>query len=193
MNHYNTIIRPDQIQARVNELAKQISSDYEGKNPVLVSLLKGAYIFMADLSRKLTIPHEIDFISISSYRNGSLRSDEIEILNELRCDIGDRDVIIVEGIIDTGHTVSRILKDLESRNARGIRVCTLLNKKSSREIDVPIHYVGFTIPDVFVVGYGLDFMERYRNLAGIAELPEMFDARRSPGGEIKAEEAKESR
>ncbi|UCF04651.1 MAG: hypoxanthine phosphoribosyltransferase [bacterium] len=164
------LIPPEDIQAKVRELAHRISDDYGGRNPLLVTLLKGSFIFLADLVRHLTIPHEIEFIKLSSYRDGLHRSREVEVIDRLHSDIDDRDIIIVDGIIDTGHTLSHLIKTLSKRGARSIKVCTLLDKSCSREVEVPVHYVGFTIPDAFVIGYGLDYKERYRNLAYIATL-----------------------
>jgi hypoxanthine phosphoribosyltransferase len=164
------LITREEIETRVREIAGQISSDYADRNPVLISLLKGGFIFLADLVRSITIPHEVDFITVHSYNDGIARSERIEILSDLKRSVSDRDVIIIEGIVDTGHTLSFLERMLEDRRVRSLRVCTLLDKPSCREIKVPVDYVGFKVPDVFVVGYGLDFMERFRNLAYIAEL-----------------------
>ncbi|MDD4857022.1 MAG: hypoxanthine phosphoribosyltransferase [Candidatus Krumholzibacteria bacterium] len=164
------LITQEEIDTRVRELAEQISVDYADKNPVLISLLKGGFIFLADLVRHITIPHEVDFITVHSYHNGFARSEQIEILNDLKRSVNDRDVIIIDGIVDTGHTLSFLEQMLEERRIRSLRVCALLDKPSCREITVSVDYIGFKVPDVFVVGYGLDFMERYRNLAYIAEL-----------------------
>jgi hypoxanthine phosphoribosyltransferase len=164
------LITREEIETRVREIADQISADYADRNPVLISLLKGGFIFLADLVRHITIPHEVDFITVHSYRDGIARSERIEILNDLKRSVSDRDVIIIEGIVDTGHTLSFLEHMLEDRSVRSLRVCALLDKPSCREITVPVDYVGFKVPDVFVVGYGLDFMERFRNLAYIAEL-----------------------
>jgi hypoxanthine phosphoribosyltransferase len=164
------LITREEIEARVREIAEQISADYADRNPVLISLLKGGFIFLADLVRSITIPHEVDFITVHSYRDGFTRSERIEILNDLKRSVSDRDVIIIDGIVDTGHTLSFLRRMLEDRRVRSLRVCTLLDKPSCREIKVPVHYIGFEVPDVFVVGYGLDFMERFRNLTYIAEL-----------------------
>ena len=164
------LITREEIETRVREIAGQISADYADRNPVLISLLKGGFIFLADLVRHITIPHEVDFITVHSYRDGITRSERVEILNDLKRSVSDRDVIIIEGIVDTGHTLSFLERMLEDRRVRSLRVCTLLDKPSCREIKVPVDYVGFKVPDVFVVGYGLDFMERFRNLAYIAEL-----------------------
>ena len=170
MDDCRILITDREIEARIAELARSVSADYAGRNPLIVSLLKGAFIFLADLVRQLTIPHEIDFITLSSYRHGSTRSARIEILDHMRIGIRDRDVLIIEDIVDTGHTLVRIMDTFREGGARSIRVCTLLDKPEAREIEVPVHYTGFTIPCVFVVGYGLDFMEQYRNLNYIAEL-----------------------
>lgn len=164
------LITRDEIETRVRELAKEISTDYAGTVPVFISLLKGGFIFLADLVRNLTIPHEIDFITVRSYGNGLERSDRIEILNDLRRKVTGRDVIIIDDIVDTGHTLSALEQMLTERNVRSLRICALLDKPSCREVNVSIHYVGFKVPDVFVVGYGLDFMERFRSLSYIAEL-----------------------
>jgi hypoxanthine phosphoribosyltransferase len=164
------LITQEEIGSRVRELAEQISTDYADKNPILISLLKGGFIFLADLVRHITIPHEVDFITVHSYRDGFARSEQIEILNDLKRSVSGRDVIIIDGIVDTGHTLSFLEQMLEERRIRSLSVCALLDKPSCREITVPVDYIGFKVPDVFVVGYGLDFMERYRNLSYIAEL-----------------------
>ncbi|MCD6379391.1 hypoxanthine phosphoribosyltransferase [bacterium] len=163
-------ISSHKIRTRVKELGSEISGDYEGSNPVFITLLKGAFIFMADLARELTIPHEIDFITFSSYRYGLQRNKLIEINNFIRNDINGRDIIIVDEIIDTGNTLSKLLNDLQGTGVRSIKVCTLLDKRSAREVEIPIDYTGFIIPDVFVIGYGLDFKEHFRHLSFIREL-----------------------
>jgi len=182
------LITREEIASRVREIADQISADYADSNPVLISLLKGGYVFLADLTRHITVPHEVDFITVHSYRNGTARSERIEILNDLKRGVNDRDVIIVDGIIDTGHTLSFLEQMLEGRAVRSLRVCALLDKPSCREIPVPVHYVGFRVPDVFVVGYGLDFMERYRNLSYIAELLPSPGIETAAGAETEASE-----
>ncbi len=165
-----TLIEADDIQRRVREMAERISIDYAESNPLIIVLLKGAFIFTADLIRNLTIPHEIDFITLFSYGNGTKRSTDVGVINHIRSHIEDRDIIIVDEIVDTGHTLSRLIKTLADHNARSFRICTLLDKPDAREVEIDVDYVGFTIPDVFVVGYGLDYRERYRNLPYIAEL-----------------------
>jgi hypoxanthine phosphoribosyltransferase len=164
------LITQEEIESRVRELASEISTDYAGRNPVLISLLKGGFVFLADLIRHITIPHEVDFIAVHSYREGLARSERIEILNDLKRSVSERDVIIIDGIVDTGHTLSFLEQMLSDRRVRSLRVCALLDKPACRQITVPVDYIGFKVPDVFVVGYGLDFMELYRNLSYIAEL-----------------------
>jgi hypoxanthine phosphoribosyltransferase len=164
------ILSSDEIQGRVRELARQISADYTGKNPLLITLLKGGFIFLADLVRNITIPCEVEFVTASSYRNGTHRSDEVKISANLKSDLSGREVIVVEGIVDTGHTLVHLMQTLSERRVKSFKVCALLDKPSAREVQAPVHYVGFEIPDVFAVGYGLDFMEQYRNLSYIAEL-----------------------
>lgn len=159
-----------EIQRRVAEMARKLSSDHAGEVPVLITLLKGAFIFLADLVRSLSIPHQIEFIAMSSYRDGSERSEHIQINNLTSRDIEGRDIIIVDEIIDTGHTISSLIDSLEREQARSIKVCTLLDKRAAREVVIPTDYVGFDIPDVFVIGYGLDFKEHFRNLPFIREL-----------------------
>ena len=164
------LISQEEIESRVRELGSEISADYAGRNPILISLLKGGFVFLADLIRHITIPHEVDFITVHSYRDGCTRSERIEILNDLKRSVSERDVIIIDGIVDTGHTLSFLEHMLSDRRVRSLRVCALLDKPACRQIKVPVDYVGFRVPDVFVVGYGLDFMELYRNLSYIAEL-----------------------
>jgi hypoxanthine phosphoribosyltransferase len=159
------------VQARVAELAARISRDYAGKTPLLICVLKGGVAFLVDLMRTLTVPHEIDFMAISSY--GGRRTESsgvVQIVMDLSASIEGRDVLIVEDIIDSGRTLDYMLRMLGTRNPASLRVCVLLTKPSRREIDVPLDYVGFEIPDKFVVGYGLDFDERYRHLPFVGVL-----------------------
>jgi hypoxanthine phosphoribosyltransferase len=184
MNGPRVHITSDEIQARIRELAREISLDYEGKNPLLITLLKGAFIFLADLVRNLTIPHEVDFITFSSYRDGSRRCDAFEVIDHLRSDIDGRDIIIIDEIIDTGHTLSKLIETLSCHRINSLRICTLLDKHSKRQVTVPVHYCGFEIPDVFVIGYGLDYRERFRNLLYITELtPELKSSQSLPPGD----------
>lgn len=164
-----------QLDAKVSELGARISKDYEGKNPLIVSVLKGSYVFMADLTRKITIPCNIDFMAVSSYGNGTKTTGEVQIIKDIGSKIDGRDLIIVEDILDSGVTLSFLMKILKARGANSIRLCTLLSKPERRKVDVPIDYLGFEIPDEFVVGYGLDYAEKYRNLPYIGILkPEIY-------------------
>ena len=137
------LITQEEINSRVRELADQISADYADRNPVLISLLKGGFIFLADLVRHITIPHEVDFITVHSYCDGFKRNERIEILNDLKRSVRGRDVIIIDGIVDTGHTLSFLEQMLDGRRVRSLRVCALLDKPSCREIAVPVDYIGF--------------------------------------------------
>ncbi|HEC82879.1 MAG TPA: hypoxanthine phosphoribosyltransferase [Firmicutes bacterium] len=164
------LIQEDEIRRRVKELGEEISRDYQGKEPTLVSILKGGIIFLSDLVRALSILHEIDFMSVSSYDGGTESSGVVRILADLSINIEGRDVIIVEDIVDTGLTLDYIRHILLARHPKSLRICTLLDKKSRRRVEVPLDYVGFVIPDAFVIGYGLDYAEKYRNLPYIAIL-----------------------
>jgi len=165
----NILLEKDTLYSRVVEIADQINEDYQNKNPVLVGILKGAFVFMADLIRNINIPVEVDFLCIASY-DGKDSSGVVRLSNDLSINIEDRDVIVVEDIIDSGRTISFIMDNLSTRRPRSIGVCTLLNKKEDRMVDVPLAYVGFNIPSVFVVGYGLDYENQYRNLPYIGVL-----------------------
>lgn len=170
------LINGDDIQRRVRELGEEISRDYLGKVPILVTILRGGVMFLADLMRALEIDHEIDFMSVSSYGFAETRtSGVVRILADLSMNIEGRDVLIVEDIVDTGLTLSYIREVLETRTPASLRICALLDKKARRIKDVHVDYVGFEIPDRFVVGYGLDFAERYRNLPHIVALREPVD------------------
>lgn len=163
------MIEENEIKKKVAEIGSQINSDYRDRNPVFIGVLKGAFMFLADLLRETDIPLEVDFLSIRSY-NGTESSGVVRITHDLSLNIENRDVILVEDIIDTGRTVKYILDNLRTRKPRTLSVCSLLNKEERRVIDVPLKYVGFTIPGLFVVGYGLDFDNRYRNLKYIGVL-----------------------
>ncbi|MFN2278038.1 MAG: hypoxanthine phosphoribosyltransferase, partial [Candidatus Promineifilaceae bacterium] len=166
-----------QIQARVSELAAEIEADYlDEEDLLLICVLKGGYVFLADLSRSLSRPHQLDFMGISSYGKGTKSSGAVQIIMDLKAPITDRNVLIVEDIIDSGRTLEYMRQNLLARGPASLRICALLSKPSRREIDVPVNYTGFEIPDEFVVGYGLDFAEEYRNLPYIAVLkPAVFD------------------
>jgi hypoxanthine phosphoribosyltransferase len=159
------MISEAQIAERVAELAAQISADYADKAPiVLVGVLKGSFIFLADLSRRLSIPRTIEFIAVSSYESGSERSGAVRLLMDVRGNIENKHVLIVEDIVDTGHTLDYLIGMMRSHGPASVRTCTLLHKAESAEVDVPIDYTGFSIANEWVVGYGLDYAERDRTL-----------------------------
>jgi hypoxanthine phosphoribosyltransferase len=161
----NILISEQDIVARVDELAKQISSDYADHGElVLVGVLKGAFIFLADLARRLTIPRHIEFIAVSSYEHGSVPSGAVRLVMDVRASIEGRHVLIVEDIVDTGQTLHYLIDMLESRGPASVRTCALLHKEHKTEVDIEVDYLGFTIGDEWVVGYGLDFAEKDRTL-----------------------------
>ena len=166
------LIDEETLAARVAELGAEVSADYHGRDLLLIGVLKGAVFFMADLMRHLTVPCEVDFMAISSYGDATDSSGIVRILKDLDINIEGRHVLVVEDIIDSGLTLSYLIRNLESREPATLEVCALLTKPSRREIDVPVRYVGFEIPNKFVVGYGLDFAERYRNLPYVGVLDE---------------------
>jgi hypoxanthine phosphoribosyltransferase len=175
------LVSSDSIQARCRELGAQISADYGDPELLLVCILKGGVIFLSDLSRALTIPHSIDFMAISSYGGARTESSGVvRILMDLNTSIENRHVLIVEDIIDTGRTLQYITENLGTRNPASLRICTLLNKPARREVDIRLDYVGFDIPNEFVVGYGLDYGELYRNLPYIGVLKEELYTQSSP-------------
>ena len=162
------LITEAEIAARTNNLARQISTHYKGTEQlVVVGLLRGSFIFIADLVRRLSLPVEVDFMTVSSYGNETVSSRQVRIIQDLETTIKDRDVLIVEDIVDTGYTLSQVQKILQTRAPRSLATCTLLNKPSRREIDVEVDWVGFEIPDRFVIGYGIDFAQQGRNLPHI--------------------------
>jgi hypoxanthine phosphoribosyltransferase len=164
------LIDEEPLQVRIDELGREISADYEGRDLLLVGVLKGAVFFLADLMRRLSIPCEIDFMAISSYGDGTDSSGVVRILKDLDASIAGRDVLVVEDIIDSGLTLSYLMRSLTAREPASLEVCALLTKPDRREIEIPVRYVGFDIPNRFVIGYGLDYAERYRNLPYIGVL-----------------------
>jgi hypoxanthine phosphoribosyltransferase len=164
------LIEEDVLQARIAELGQEVSKEYEGRDLLLVGVLKGAVFFMADLMRELSVPCEIDFMAISSYGASTDSSGVVRILKDLDANIAGRDVLVVEDIIDSGLTLSYLMRSLKARKPASLEICALLTKPDRREIDVPVRFVGFEIPNKFVIGYGLDFAERYRNLPYVAVL-----------------------
>ena len=169
------LISEDRLQSRIAQLGEKISADYKGLDPILVCVLKGGYVFLADLTRRLSVRHSVDFMATSSYGNATESTGVVRILKDLDTDIGGRHVLIVEDIIDTGQTLSYLLENLRSRKPASIRICTLLSKPARREVELKVDYLGFEIPDEFVIGYGLDYAEAYRNLPFIGVLkPEVY-------------------
>ena len=158
------------LSARVAELGAEVSADYEGRDLLLIGVLKGAVFFMADLMRHLAVPCEVDFMAISSYGAATDSSGVVRILKDLDINVENRNVLVVEDIIDSGLTLSYLMRNLESREPASLEVCALLTKPERREIDVPVRWTGFEIPNRFVIGYGLDFAERYRNLPYVGVL-----------------------
>ena len=158
------VVSEEQLQARIRELGKEITSDYEGRVPLLVGVLKGAFVFMSDLARAVDLPVEFDFMAVSSYGSATRTSGVVRIVKDLDIDLTDRDVIIVEDIVDSGLTLSYLRKNLLARNPASLEVCALLLREGLQKTDTELRYVGFTIPPAFVIGYGLDVAERYRNL-----------------------------
>ena len=171
------LVSREALAARVDDLAAQITRDYEGKELLLVGVLKGAVFFMADLARRIDVPVALDFMAVSSYGSSTDSSGVVRILKDLDLEIAGRDVLIVEDIIDSGLTLSYLLKNLRSRKPASLEICALLTKPSRRRTEIPCRYVGFEIPDKFVVGYGLDLADHFRTLDYIGVLtPEAADA-----------------
>ncbi|MEM7684389.1 MAG: hypoxanthine phosphoribosyltransferase [Paracoccaceae bacterium] len=169
--HVDTLISEADIRARIDDLAAQINTAFaDTEKLVVVGMLRGSFIFIADLVRKLTVPVEIDFIEASSYGNATESSREVRILKDLRGKIEGRDVLVVEDIVDTGHTLNHVMEILATRHPARIEICALLNKPSRREVSVHARWIGFEIPDEFVVGYGIDYAQRNRNLPYIGKV-----------------------
>ncbi len=164
------LVTAEDLQRRVIELGEEISRDYAGKSLLLIGVLKGAVFFLSDLMRYIDIPVEVDFMAVASYGSATDSSGVVRILKDLDAAIEGRDVLIVEDIVDSGLTLQYLLRNLGSRNPRSLEVCALLTKPERRKVDLPTRYVGFEIPDRFVVGYGLDYAERHRNLPFVAAL-----------------------
>ena len=164
------IVTQEAMRARIRELGRQITADYARKDLVMIGILKGADAFYADLARAISLPLKVDFLIVSSYAGKAKSSGKIKVLTELTEDIAGLDVLLVEDIVDSGSTVQHIRKTLEARKPKSIKVCALLSKPSRRTVEVTVDYVGFNIPNKFVVGYGLDFQQKYRNLPYLAVL-----------------------
>ena len=166
------LVSSEDLQRRVKELGAEISSDYEGRDLVMIGVLKGAVLFIADLMRQLTVPCEVDFMAVSSYGSATDSSGVVRILKDLDAPIEGRDVLIVEDIIDSGLTLQYLVRNLKARSPRTLEVCALLTKPERRRVDLPTRYVGFEIPNRFAIGYGLDHEQRFRNLSYVAALRE---------------------
>jgi hypoxanthine phosphoribosyltransferase len=164
------LVSAEEVQRRVAELGEQISRDYAGRSLLLIGVLKGAVFFLSDLMRFIDVPVEVDFMAVASYGSATDSSGVVRILKDLDAAIEDRDVLIVEDIVDSGLTLQYLMRNLGSRNPRTLEVCALLTKPERRKVDLPTRYVGFEIPNRFVVGYGLDYAERHRNLPFVAVL-----------------------
>ena len=166
----DVLVSAEQIEQRVSELGRAISVDYAGKNPLLVGVLKGVLIFMADILRAITVPVEVDFIAVSTYSPETRDKGLVRLLKDLETPLNGRHVLFIEDVVDTGLTLNYLLSNLRTRSPASLEVCTLFNKTRHRLVDLPIKYTGFDLPDRFVVGYGLDHRERYRNLPFVALL-----------------------
>lgn len=168
----NVLVSEEDIYNKVKELGKQITEDYRGKDLLLVGILKGAVIFMGDLARSIEIPVKMDFMAVSSYGRSSVSTGEVRIIKDLDFSVENKDILVIEDIIDTGYTLSYLIDNLKKRGANSVKVCTLLDKPDRRKANVHVDYLGFEIPDEFVVGYGLDYNEIGRNLPYVAALKE---------------------
>ena len=182
------LLTEEQIQAKVAELGQQISTDMAGRQLTLVSVLKGSLPFMADLMRAISLPLRIDLMEVSSYGGSTTESSGlVRILKDLSASIADEDVLIVEDIIDTGLTLNYLIRYLRGKNPKSLRICTLLDKPARRLVEIPVDYIGFEIPDQFVIGYGLDYGEVYRNLRFVGVLkPEVYGAAMEPEEAVEA-------
>jgi hypoxanthine phosphoribosyltransferase len=171
-DNLQSLITRQEIETKVKGLAEELKRDYQGKNPLLIGILKGSFIFMADLVRLLDFPLEVEFVRLSSYGGERTTAGELEVVQGIRTPIKGRDILVVEDIVDTGQSVSFLMDYLARKKPASLRLCALTDKPSRRKVEVTIDYLGFTVPDRFVVGYGLDFNEKYRNLPDICALRE---------------------
>lgn len=172
-HHLETMISAEEVQFRTLEMAQEINAYYQkqgSENLVVIGLLRGSFMFMADLVRRIEMPLEVDFMTASSYGSGTESSRDVKILKDVDCSIVDRDVLLVEDIIDTGFTLNKVREILILKGAKSVKICTLLDKPSRREVEVPVEWIGFSIPDEFVVGYGIDYAQYHRNLDYIAKV-----------------------
>jgi len=169
---FKILISQRRLESRIKQLGRMISRDYRDSRPVLVGVLRGAFVFMADLLRNISIPVEVDFISVASYGDAKTSSGVVRLLQDLNTNIKGRHVIVVEDIVDTGVTLSYLIHNLRTRHPKSLSICTLLDKHERRKVPVPLKYVGFRIPDRFVVGYGLDYAQQHRNIPYISWVKE---------------------
>ncbi len=169
MDNYKILLSQETIEKRIKELGEEITRDYQGKEPVVICMLKGAVYFFADLTKNIKLPLMLDFARLSSYRNGTT-SGQMELIYDITAKIEGRDVILVEDIVDSGKTLSYFIKLLKKRNPASVKICAFLDKKERREVDINVDYVGFDIPCGFVIGYGLDYAEKYREFPFLAEI-----------------------
>lgn len=167
-DNLDILITKENIKKRVRKLGEKISADYSGREILAIGILKGGWVFMADLVREIEIPVMCDFIGVSSYGDGAVSSERVKLISDIRIPVNGKDVLLIDDIIDTGFSIKFVKDYIESKNPAGIKVCVLLDKPSRRKEDIHVDYTGFTIPDRFVVGYGLDYAEKYRNLPYIA-------------------------
>ena len=172
MDKLKVLISKEEIEGKVAELADELRKDYQDKHPILIGIFKGSFVFMSDLIRKLNIPVEIDFVRLSSYGSGKETSGKIKQVHGVKIPIRDRHVLVIEDIVDRGLTLSFLLDYLDRRKPSSLKLCTMFDKPSRRVVEIPIDYVGFTIPDAFVVGYGLDLDEKFRYLPDLCVLEE---------------------
>ena len=166
------MLSEEELTKRIKELGEEITNDYKDKELVLVGILKGAVIFLAELSKNIKLPLAIDFMAVTSYGLSSMSTGEVKIIKDLDDSVLNKDILLVEDIIDTGYTLAYLADNLKKRGANSVKIVTLLDKIDRRSIDVPVDYIGFEIPDEFIVGYGLDYAEKYRNLPYVAALKE---------------------
>ncbi len=167
MEELELLISKEEINRKVEELAEKLKSEYKGKNPVFIGVLKGAFVFLADLIRRMDMPLEVDFIWVSSYGSSKESSGEIKVIAEPSTDLRGRDVVIIEDILDTGLSLKEIVDYMKGKGVKSVKICVLLDKRERRKVDIEADYVGFSIPDRFIVGYGIDYAEKFRNLEGI--------------------------
>ncbi|KPJ56865.1 hypoxanthine phosphoribosyltransferase [Parcubacteria bacterium DG_74_2] len=172
MEKIKKLLSERKIKSRVKKLAQAISIDYQEKNLLLVCILKGAVVFLSDLLREITIPFDIDFVGLASYGSHTKTTGTVRLTKDLETDIKDRGVLIIEDIVDTGLTLDYLVKKLKEREPASLRICTLLNKPSRRQVKIRLDYIGFKIPNKFVVGYGMDYAGKYRNLPFVGHLPQ---------------------